>query len=559
LPKSAQLTLLLFATLAVVVLAAFSSIQAINPIPGSAAAQNQSNPYANSHSQAVADWVINNMYSTQVNMLATDPSPGCVDTLGGVTVPCADAFWTTSDNLPTCATLIDFGYASESDACINKILGCDSAYVPSEWQTSDCSKNQLNFEFTATSIPTSEQGTWLSGFRYEAFFAIPIPIGAPGDQHFIISTGTLQNGKPYAIKADIATLSIGTQSFSGPVDVVAPQCIDEYLRGNLAKSTECANDLIGSWDGNGVGGAGAGGGSGLYSTWQLGQAMFVMRVLGMDTSSSSIATGAGTTSYSNLFNAMEAKLWAVQAAYSCPVGSSGCLPNAYNAANQGSGGTDAENQDAGLLPFSSSVINLVKNSFGECTASSAPPGPVDSTLCDSAASSTTTTGSSVHSINTSSTTKSETTSTTATTPDTSVQSTSVNVTTTAVTMITTFSSIITSEISSNISSTLASTSTQSSTNRITSTITPGLSSLTTSKLSYVLGVTATINSLEAAKVQSAAAITMGTGSGAIVFLAGLFPLSYILKNDLYTKKSRRGRSISSLVRGDTSRERIGRN
>ncbi len=462
------------------------------------------------------------MYNSQVNMLATDPTPGCIDSNGGVTVDCADAFWTTSDNLPTCATLTDFGYASVADACINKILGCNSVYVPVEWRTTSCPKDPLNFEFTSKSIPASEQGTWLSGFRYEAFFAIPIPIGAPGDQHFIITTGTLSDGKAYAIKADIATLSLGTQNFNGPVDVVAPQCIDEYLRGNLDSATTCANALIGTWDGNGVGGVGAGGASNTYSTWQLGQVMFVMRVLGMDTDTSSVKTDAGTMTYAAAFNAMEAKLWAVQAAYTCPVGSSGCLPNAYDAANQGSGGTDAENQDAGLLPFSVSVIDLVKSAFGECSSTSAPPGPSDSNLCDSAAKSTTT----------------STQSSTSTTSSSNTTETFTNSTSTV-----TNSTLITS---TNLTSTQQTISVQSTSHILISTKASfRSSSIDQSNPSANEVAEIATQKLEAEKVQTAA-VTMGTGSGAVVFLSGLFPLSYILRNDI---KHRRAQHGSDIARG----------
>jgi hypothetical protein len=569
-PKS---VIILVAIVSFIVLAAFSSIQPQTSLLQPAKAAAQSNPYANPHSQAVANWVVNNMYNSQVNMLATDPTPGCVDANGGVTVACADAFWTTSDNLPTCATLTDFEYSSIADACINKILGCDSVYVPSEWQTNTCPNDPLKFHFTSTGIPTAQQATWLSGFRYEAFFAIPIPIGAPGDQHFIVTTGTLSNGKPYAIEADIATLDIGTQDFYGPVDVVAPQCINEYLRGNLAEAITCANALLFSWDGNGVGGAGAGGTSGTYSTWQLGQAMFVMRVLGMDTKSSSVSTNAGTMSYSALFNAMEAKLWAVQAAYTCPVGSSGCLPNAYNASNQGSGGTDAENQDAGLLPFSASVINLVKNSFGECSLSGAPPGPSNSQLCDSAATSTTSSTGSI-----------STTTSTISSPITSTSSLSSSATTSSSTITSIHSSTTKKSSTSTHSSTGASnssetnntltstnettissnngTSTSSSTLQVTDTV--GVTSLTSTNFTTGTNVTnigspvVTQNSVEAIKVHTAA-IAMGTGTGAVVFLGGLFPISYLSKKDLNTKRSRRRkRSIASIMRSDILKERLGR-
>jgi hypothetical protein len=499
------------------------------------------NPYANPHSQAVANWVVNNMYNAQVNMLSTDPSPGCVDSNAGVTVACDDAFWTTSDNLPTCATLIDFGYASISEACINKILGCNSVYVPSEWRTTTCPKNPLSFEFTASGIPASDQAMWLSGWRYEAYFAIPIPVGAPGDEHFIVSVGTLGDGQAYAIKADIATLQVGTASYTGAFDVVAPQCIDEYLRGNLAQATECANDLIGTWNGIGVGVAGSGG---TYSTWQLGQAMFVMRVLGQDSNSSKVSTSDGTITYSALFNAMESRLWAVQAAYSCPVGGAGCLPNSYNSANQGSGGTDGENQDAGLLPFSSSVIDYVQSAFGECGSSSAPPGGASSNLCRAADTSTGASSATSTSSKTSSGKESST-----------ELSSTLTSTSSSLQISTGFDSSLSSDVS-----TAAPTSTSSAVSSEISTTSAG--NLTDSA-SEAEGSFAQHQSLEALKVQTTA-VTMGTGAGALVFLAGLFPLSYVVRTDARPKRRRKQRRVPRGAKGiasgrsDISRARIGR-
>ena len=97
-------------------------------ILGSVSANAQSpNPYYNPNSQLVADYVAKYLYSPEVQMLRTAYAPGCMDTNSApqgpqVTVPCEDAFWTTSDNNPTCATLADFGYSDIATACLTKIF-----------------------------------------------------------------------------------------------------------------------------------------------------------------------------------------------------------------------------------------------------------------------------------------------------------------------------------------------------------------------------------------------------------------------------------------------------
>jgi hypothetical protein len=318
------------------------------------------NPYWNSRSQEVANWVVTNLWNPQVDMLSTSNVRTCTDSNGGVSVPCPDAFWTTSDNLPTCASLIDFGYASTSQSCINKIMGCDSSFVPQEWMTSTCPDDPFVFSNWPYILPKQNTGAWFSGWRYEGYFAIPIPVGSPSVGSYIVQTGYLQqNGQEYAIKSNSANGNIGTSNINGPVDIVAPQAINYYLRGNLPEAQAYAQNLVSRWDGRGVSPT-----SGSYSTWQLGQVMFVMRVLHLDTSYSLVSTRAGSMSYSSIFNSMENKLWSLQA-------SDGHLPNQYNA-NGPQGGQDSENQDAGLLPFSYSLISLVQGSFGVFQMSSPP-------------------------------------------------------------------------------------------------------------------------------------------------------------------------------------------
>jgi hypothetical protein len=155
----------------------------------------------------------------------------------------------------------------------------------------------------------------------------------------------------------------GTPNPNGAVDVVGPQAINYYIRGDLTDALKFANALVSRWNGYSVDGSGGG------STWHLGQVMFVMRVLKFDNSTQLIKTLLGSESYSQVFSQMVRELWAIQTAYNC---SGGCLPNQYtqtstNGSITGTSGADAENQDAGLLPFSSSVINIVQDAYGKYT------------------------------------------------------------------------------------------------------------------------------------------------------------------------------------------------
>ena len=96
--------------------------------------------------------------------------------------------------------------------------------------------------------------------------------------------------------------------------------------------------------------------------------MFVMRVLQLDISSDRISTAGGKrTTYAAVFTAMTNQLWTVQ-------NPDGSLPNEYHADNVGFFGEDAENQDGGLLPFSSTVINRVQNAYG-CQPKGNCPAP----------------------------------------------------------------------------------------------------------------------------------------------------------------------------------------
>jgi hypothetical protein len=320
-------------------------------------ANGQSNPYYNQNSQAVADYVATYLYSSEVQMLRTAYQPGCIDLNSApqgpqVTVPCEDAFWTTADNNPTCATLADFGYADISADCLNKIY------------------HILKFK-TEGPQPAQETGAWESGWRYEAYYGIPIPVGSPANHHFVVQVGTLTTYDPfgcttppcsYAIKADTNTGSVGLSNINGPADIVAPQAINYWLRGNISMSRAYARNLVARWNGSGIPQQinyppYCYPGHYCYSPWELGQVMFVMRVLQLDTSSDQISTAAGRMTYAAVFDDMTKQLWAVQ-------NSDGSLPNEYHSDNVGFFGADAENQDGGLLPFSSTVINRVRDAYG---------------------------------------------------------------------------------------------------------------------------------------------------------------------------------------------------
>ncbi len=314
------------------------------------------NPYWNPNSQEVANYVVNNLFNSQVGLIATSSQEGCIDYVGGM--PCHDTFWTTSDNVPTGWTLRDFGYPSVTQAIIN-----------------ECN-------YLKCSGPNS-------GDRYEAYLGWPIVVGSPGDIHGIFSPGsntialtcstsgcgdgtapygTLSDGTSYKIQADVWSGAVGTPSPNQPIDIVGPQAINYYIRGDMTDSMKYANALVSLWNGYSVDGSGTG------SVWHLGQVMFVMRALGLDTSNNTITTAYGTETYSQVFQQMENELWAIQAAYNCK---GGCLPNSYtqtspNGPITGMAGADAENQDAGLLPFSYTIISQVRSEFGAYTMSGSP-------------------------------------------------------------------------------------------------------------------------------------------------------------------------------------------
>jgi len=299
-------------------------------------------------------------------MLRTAHQDGCVDSNSApkgpqVTVPCEDAFWTTSDNNPTCATLADFGYPDVAAACLNKIF------------------HVLKFA-TSGPQPPQQTGAWESGWRYEAYYGIPIPVGSPANQHFVVQVGELtQTGYGcqtppcrYAIKADTNTGSAGWPDIRGPVDIVGPQAINFWLRGNKSRAKSYADNLIARWNGHGIPQQInypplCYPGYNCYSVWELGQVMFIMRVLSLDTSKTLITTSAGKMSYGQVFQAMTDQLWKLQ-------NPDGSMPNEYHDDGIGFFGSSAENQDGALLPFSYSVVRRVRNAF-DCHSKNTCPAP----------------------------------------------------------------------------------------------------------------------------------------------------------------------------------------
>ncbi|MFI5419666.1 MAG: hypothetical protein ACHQ1H_01730, partial [Nitrososphaerales archaeon] len=263
------------------------------------------NPLWNANSQQVATWVANHLFNSQVGMIATSSFSGCRDYVGGL--PCVDTFWTTSDNVPTAWTLQDFGYSALTSAV-----------------QSNCTRLLCS--------------TTNSGNRYEAYVGWPIAVGSPGDQHAVFNPGSSSltlctstggcgkvygsfvAGTNYKLQADVWNGNVGTPNPNGAVDVVGPQAVNYYIRGDMTDALKFANALVARWNGYSVDGSGGG------ATWHLGQVMFVMRVLKLDNSTQAIKTALGSQTYSQVFQQMVKELWAIQAAYKC---SGGCLPNQY--------------------------------------------------------------------------------------------------------------------------------------------------------------------------------------------------------------------------------------
>ena len=287
--------------------------------------------YWNENSQKVADAVIKYGYNADVGLIHDLDEPGCMDYVGGL--PCDQTYWTTSDSLPTGLILADYGYAAQSAAILAKLQSLNAFSAPN------------------------------SGSRYEAYAGYAIVVGNPGDQHSVLmppngstricpsdkqntathqapAWGNTSDGKPYKIQADIYSgHGAGTINPNGPVDVVGPQAIMAWMNGDMPMFTSLVQNLVNRYKASNYVGTG--------STWQLGQVMFCMRIAGLDSS----------TDFTN----MEALLWSLQS-------SEGYLPNTYSGVGKPGNGHDPENSDAGLLPFSTTLINSMKNSFGKFTA-----------------------------------------------------------------------------------------------------------------------------------------------------------------------------------------------
>ena len=178
------------------------------------------------------------------------------------------------------------------------------------------------------------------------------------NQWFGGSSGTNSLGK-YNIQFDGSTGGgKGTPDPNAGIDTAGPQAVNMWVRGNYYLGQLIAANLVQRWDGHGVGGS-------PYSTWQLGQVMFVMRVYSMDTNCPMLTLDNGQSmSYKAVFNAMVNELWSIQS-------TQGYLPNTYDSSGA-LGGHDPENMDAGLLPFSYSLVSQVRGEYGKYTMNSAP-------------------------------------------------------------------------------------------------------------------------------------------------------------------------------------------
>lgn len=187
------------------------------------------------------------------------------------------------------------------------------------------------------------------GQRYEAYCGHPIVAGNPGNIHAIFKPGKSDldisancmkpgclnsyppygtlDGKPYKIQADIWSGSgaWGFLKFNINVafDIVAPQCINSFLRNEIELSKRILANLIARFTSSNYINKG--------STCQLGQIMFCMRVFEQDST--------------NEFRAMEKMLWSLQDK------ANGWLPNGYSGLGVPRSGHNPENQDGGSLAF----------------------------------------------------------------------------------------------------------------------------------------------------------------------------------------------------------------
>ncbi len=293
--------------------------------------------YYDKRAQALCDLVMKYGYDPDVQMLH-----GLLqhsnDYVGGLPIS-PSTFWTTSDNLPTYLALYDYGYAKEADL-IKAKLGSLGAFDP-----------------------TSPN----NGQRYEAYAGIPIIQGMPGDEHTILIApsgaqrtvltvnqipqsphvdvfGTLttppNTGLPYKIQSD-AWNGQGHGSVDLThlrVDVQGPQCINNWLRGNLSEAQKIHDYLVANWQAVTV-------------TWQRSQIMFIMRVFGTD----KLPDGTPNP----VFTQIETKQWSL-------LQKNGLLPN-----NDSGGGNDPESQDV-LIAYSQTAITNVQKLKGAFTATSAP-------------------------------------------------------------------------------------------------------------------------------------------------------------------------------------------
>lgn len=286
--------------------------------------------YWNAKSQTIADLFVQYGYNPFVKLSHDIFEPGCTDYVGGE--PCDGTYWPSSDNYPPCLALQDYGHGDVGAAMLA----------------------------TATALHCLDPTHQNFGNRYEVYMGILIKKGNPTNQHTLLLPpdgssrmvaippnydntkgappwGKTPDGKPYKIQQD-AYFNVGnpTPNPDSPIDVAAPQAVRYWLVGDKANFMIFHDNIVKRYSTTGYVNTG--------SMWQLGQTMLLKRLAGTDTDAD--------------WQAMEAMLWSNQLP-------SGLLPNSYYGTGKPGAGHDPENQNAGLMPYSATIINNLKSLFGK--------------------------------------------------------------------------------------------------------------------------------------------------------------------------------------------------
>jgi hypothetical protein len=415
----------------------------------------------------------------------------------------------------------------------------------------------------------SEVG-WRPSWNAEAMIGFIIPY-SKGNTNIAFTTpsgGYLtmpSSGLPYQLDQALSW-SIPNQAWIAPdmnvnhakglgqIDETLYQAINLYLRGDdadaVANLQAVANTAVKNSDGS------VGFGTAPYRGMYLGTFLEASEILGAPTLPSGISMNDILTTIATLQQTQ----------------SDGGIPRQYSSFTSGVLGSDDETTNAALLAFSPGVIQYVQSvaASGQYNLNTVPSTDPDVTaILGTTITSTTTTSStsSISSTRTTSSTDSSTVTSTATLTSTA-PTTTTNTRTVTSTQTSTASttSTITSTLTSSKTRSFTNTSTKTQTSTVdttvvrTSNLTSTETAVNTSTLSNTVVVTTTLNdstgvavtststvggdvsqvnsaaetpasthnSVDAAKTQAAAAV-MGVGTSAAVFLAGLFPLSFLVK------------------------------